>query len=577
MISLGLDKLLRMAYKSFVVILPVLFYFFLIYYLAHKEEYRHIWKKKGKRIFLETALLGLFLVLMLGMYFLQEDTIYSYDYAGHWIRSLRLKEIFRDNPYGMFSLLYDSFLHSDYSFLPAYLSLPVMLWGNSYAYFALANVVVFILPFFVIGNLYFYRYYSGRYPLFLLLCMTFYPLYYTLFWGVADVGGLFFLSLLCGLWLCRDEKEITQSDLWLGNILVVIVILFRRWYLYPLVAFYGLLLIRYLYGYRKHYFSKEGILSFGKLLQMGIYALAIFCLFFGEFVKKIVTNQYAEQYALYNHQGKIAAFINYLSIPFIVLMIVGLLSFYHKKKQTHLLAILFSIFFLLALFWRVQSLEYHHYGMIIIPLLMAMVEGLSALMYKKWYLVGFTIIVFVQLVLIFFLPNRQLPFLTTTKKIPYRIGYKQEVFALSQKLRSLTQEEWQSAYLASGSAVLNDDMIRNVLLPDLNAPRIDSAVVDLRDGFPRDFANIQYVVTFDPIQYIRPEYQKIYDIISLALWREPLLKEYYQVIDEMSVADIQVKIYERTKELSSEVKHYFYEKVIEVYPDKREFFSYILE
>ena len=42
--------------------------------------------------------------------------------------------------------------------------------------------------------------------------------------------------------------------------------------------------------------------------------------------------------------------------------------------------------------------------------------------------------------------------------------YKKEVIDFTYYLKSIMTEDWQSAYLASGSSLLNDDMIRNSII-----------------------------------------------------------------------------------------------------------------
>ena len=149
---------------------------------------------------------------------------------------------------------------------------------------------------------------------------------------------------------------------------------------------------------------------------------------------------------------------------------------------------------------------------------------------------------------------------------------------LSTTLYYLTEGEGISAYMASGSLDFNDDILRNAALPDLSqVPQIDSAVLDLRDGFPKDLQFIKYIITIDPIQYFNKPYQHIYDIISNALWSEPIIQEIYQKVYTTEIDDMKIEIFERTGEFSPAVKEYFYNEIIKIYPDKGKDFAYILD
>ena len=157
------------------------------------------------------------------------------------------------------------------------------------------------------------------------------------------------------------------------------------------------------------------------------------------------------------------------------------------------------------------------------------------------------------------------------------LEYKKDVEDFTYYLKSIMPEEWQSAYLSSGSSLLNDDMIRNSILPDTDAPQIDSAVLDLRDGFPKDLQYINYVITIDPIQYSDKDYQHIYEIITEAITRDTIVSKIYKPVNTVTINGLTLTVYERIDDFNKEIKEYFYQKMISYYPDKEEFFKYIME
>ena len=190
---------------------------------------------------------------------------------------------------------------------------------------------------------------------------------------------------------------------------------------------------------------------------------------------------------------------------------------------------------------------------------------------------GFPIICLIQVIGIFTLPNNAIPVLTSLRKKPEVLPYKAEVSELAYFLRNLMPEDWQSAYIASGNSSFNDSMIRNSVLPDLDMPQIDFAVLDLRDGFPKDLEYVQYVITIDPILYSDKDYQHIYDVISNAIWNEPLISEAYKEIYSVEINQLNICVYERIADYTPAMKEYFYKQMLSYYPDHQDFFAYILD
>ena len=60
-------------------------------------KYKNTIKTKYKAIILNSLIPAIFIAIGLVIFFRIENTIYAYDYAGHWIRALTLKKYFFEN------------------------------------------------------------------------------------------------------------------------------------------------------------------------------------------------------------------------------------------------------------------------------------------------------------------------------------------------------------------------------------------------------------------------------------------------------------------------------------------------
>ena len=555
--------------------------FFSFYILYQNKDYKFVIKNNYKKIILNTSLFALIGALAIFVFFYFEDTIYTYDYAGHWQRSLELRQLFFENPSLIFSKVYESMNHSDYSHLPALFGLGLTIWNTSYGYFCLCIFIYFLLPTTVLLQIIYFKY-CNKYnylPLFVFVC--FYPLYLTIFYGEIDVVGIFFLLMIDMLVLIPNFKDLTYKDNILVNLYAFIAIFLRRWYLYPLVFTYIALFVKYLINYKANLFSKESFADLLKIISSGILMLFVILIFFMPFFKRVVFNNFSEAYSYYDRPGKLISFINFYS-P--IILLISLLGFYQlikvkKYKESFIFIIL--LFCPTLMFWSIQSFEYHHYFISTIPIIFLFVIGLLYILNQYNKLIGMIclLLLIIQSIGIFTIPQpiKTFPLISNIRKQPIRLEYKEEVIDMALLLKSLLVNDWQSAYIASGNSTFNDSIIRNSILPDLDMPYIDSAVLDLRDGFPKDIEYIQYIITIDPILYSDQNYQHIYDILSNAIWHEPLISKAYKEIYQTEIDGLKVQLYEKVEDYTPEMKQYFYDQMISFYPDKTDFFAYILE
>lgn len=548
------------------------------YALYRKNKYKESIKKHWKWILCNTLTVLIVGSVFIYIFYSFEDTIYSYDYAGHWIRALKLRELFFNNPSEIFKSIYESMNYNEYSSLPALLGLGFILINDSYGFFVLSIFVGFLGPILLLLNIQYFTYYKKFKWLPIVVSIIFYPLYYSIIYGEVDVVGMLFVVMAYMLIILQDYDEIDTFDNIVMNLFGFMMIFLRRWYLFTLVAIYIVYFIKFLIRFKKDIFKKDTALGFVRIVSSGIILLVVILVFFRPFLGMVLGKSFSEAYSFYNHDGKLISLINFYSWITIMVSIYGIYTLIKERNHNIIVYISVLILIPLIMFWRIQSMEYHHYYMITLNVLILFVVGLYNLLDKTKYINLLVLVMSFQLILIYCpVLNYNLPVFTKLRKHPLVLEYKQDVIDFTYYLKSITPEDWQSAYLASGSSVLNDDMIRNSILPDTDAPQIDSAVLDLRDGFPKDLQYINYVITIDPIQYSDKDYQHIYEIITEAIIRDTIVSKIYKPVNTVTINGLTLTVYERIDDFNKEIKEYFYQKMISYYPDKEEFFKYIME
>ncbi len=544
--------------------LILMFTFYLIY-----RKYKETIKKHYKTIIINTIIVSLIICTSLLVFFHFEDTIYAYDYAGHYIRALTLKKYFYEAPNEILALVYNSMNNADYSYLPALFNLPFILISESYAFFTISTYIIYLLPTLVILQILYFNYLKGNKYLPILLILVCFPLYLTLFYGKVDCSGLLFIVSAYSLIILPDFNKIDYLDNISINLFAFLAIFLRRWYLYSAVCLYLAYLLKWLFYKNK---KSQDIL---KLLSSGIILLIVCLIFFNTFINRVLTNNFEEAYAFYNHPGKVLAFINNISPIICIVSLYGCYILYKKHKDLLLINTL-SIIIPCLMIWKLQSFEYHHYYIFLLNVLILFVLGILNL---KKISYPTLLILMIQVCLIFSkCPNILL--FTSIRKNPEILYTKNALIEISEYLKAIEPDENTTAFLSAGSyGIISDDLLRNALLPNLDGPNIDSAIFDIRDGFPKDYQYIKYIITVDPIIYTDKDYQHMFDIIADAVKNNELISSIYNPIYEKKIDEgkYTVTIYERVGEYSDEMKQYFYDEMIKVYPDKTDYFAYILD
>lgn len=576
-----MDRLIRNIFR----ILPVISYllillisFFLIY---RKKNYRNTIKNNYKYIIINTLIVLIIASIGFYIFFSLEDFVYDYDYAGHWIKSLRLRQMFFEEPHNLLKFVNDSLNNDVYSYLSAYLSLPITIINNSFGFHCYGTFLFYIVPTFIIFQILYFTYFDKHKYLPILILLTFSIVYISIFDGETEVSGLLPLLMTYVLSIFIDFDDIDYIDNIFINLYAFLCIFIRRFYLYAIVVYYICYFIKYLKHYNFKVFNNEGLKSFIKILSSGLILLMVVLIIYNNFFMRAIYSNYGEDYAFNDHSGKLAYFFYSISPLISFISIYGIYEHYKKHKDiTMIIILILSIFLPAILFWRVQSFELHHFYISLIGIIIFYTYGLyNIYSYKNKILpIIISLLLLIQSVSVF-ISNKNIPFTLSFTRTPKVLENKKEYEDFMKHLISIsgTGEESRSIYFATGDAAINMDRIKNSILPNLSSPNILHNVFDIRDGFPVYIKYVNYVIVSEPQLYLRKDYQHFYDVITNAIENENVISELYELKDTLFINDIKFKIYERKKEYTSQVKQYFYDEAYKLYPDRIDLYKDILD
>lgn len=536
-----------------------------------KSKFLYTFKKNFKNI-----LINLLIILLIGIvgilvfFHFEKDAVYVYDNAGYYVKSLEMLQMFWQEPSKLFLKVFNTINNSDYSYLPSLFNFYGLMINNSYAFYCVINFIIFLLPTIVLLLLMYYKNFDNKLvPVFTFI--GFYPLWLTLFYGRVDCLGLFPLLIFYIIILFTDFERINWVDTLILNILTLLLMFERRWYLYALVGAYLAYLIKAIYN---AYQNKKYLNNAIKFVLSGLLALVILLVFFNGFIQNVMLTNNAEAYAYYNHSGKLFAVVNFYSIIICAVSLFGLFKLF-KTNRLLTIQLLITLIIPTMIFWMTQSFDLHHYLIICLPILFLFVHGFEQITIKYINIV-IILLLLIQTIFIF-IPTR-IPGFTTAKRLVNPNPYKEGLYDVADYLCGISKDEGIYAYAATGNNEFCDDAIRNVLLPNVDFPNMVSYIFDIRDGFPRDFGNIKYFVLSDPIFYMDENYQHMYKIISDAIMYDDTTSSNFEKVNEFDLKDnVKVYVYEQVGDYTNKMKEYFFNKMLEYYPDKADYFSYILQ
>ena len=535
-----------------------------------RSRYLDTFKKNFKNI-----LINLIIILLVGIvgilifFHFEKDAVYVYDNAGYYIKSLDMLQIFWQEPSKLFPKVFNTINNSDYSYLPSLFNFYGLMINNSYAFYSVINFAIFLIPTIFLLLLIYYRNFNNKLiPVFVFI--GYYPLWLTIFYGRVDCLGLFPLLIFYIITLFTDFDKINWLDTLILNILTLLLMFERRWYLYALVGAYLAYLIKAIYN---AYQNKKYLYNGFKFILSGLLALIILLVFFNGFVQNVMLTNNAEAYAYYNHSGKLLAVINFYSIIVCVVSLFGIIKLF-KNNRLLTIQLLITLIIPTMMFWMTQSFDLHHYLIICLPIFFFFIYGFLHITNK--YINAVIVLLLIIQSLLIFIPTR-IPGFTNIKRLVNSNPYKEGLYDVADYLCGISKDEGIYTYVATGDNNFCDDAIRNVLLPDIDFPNMVSYIFDIRDGFPRDFGSIKYFVLSDPVLYLDEDYQHMYKVISDAIMYDEITSSNFEKVNEFILKDnMRVYVYEQVGDYTDEMKEYFYNKMLEYYPDKSNYFNYIL-
>lgn len=559
------------------------------------------------------SVLGLFVA----WYVRQERFIYFWDYVGYHDFYINLGLAIEQDIFRALHFVFISVRESDYNLLPTLFLVPFrLLIGPGRLAYILSLAVTFVFPSVVLFT-YVVRRLSERNPaessydeigltVLSASALAFLPvLWVPVVFGSVDVGGFLIILIVLVLYFRADIVDQSFVSLVSMALLLCLLVLYRRWYAYWVVGFFGALAVceglRFAAdkARRTHW-----LLIARNALIMGAVSFISFYLIATPIAKRMLTTDYGDIYSAYRSSHPIIHNLGELYEHFglLTLVLAGLgivLSVMNEKRRpiAYFLCVQFAITF--VLFTRTQDFvisshgEYvgvQHFYWALATLGLFLVFSVQDLFLRvrsrarKAALVLAIVAGSLANFAITFLPRAEGPLKAVEFALPGAREYPMvrtdldQVQALLDTLSDITKGSPSTVYVLASSFSLNSSIVQEgcFLLQrphrELSRKIAFTNDVDKRDGFPVQFLTARYVVLTLPFAYhLPPQDQKVIGVLSDELVKgEGIGKSYEKLNYEFSLGDgSSAFIYKKTRSLDPNDLKTLSDQFIGFYPNNK--------
>jgi hypothetical protein len=312
----------------------------------------------------------------------------------------------------------------------------------------------------------------------------------------------------------------------------------------------------------------------------GIVPMAIMLLFFYPYFEMTVLKDYKDIYSAYRGVSIIRQaenFNHFFGLFIIITALAGLFVSIRKQKTLVGFFIIGSVIITL-LFVRVNDFGGLQHYYLLVPFLLFFFLQTAAYFSTKKYVVGslFVLLLVNNYFVFAFNPSESsYGFSKIEGKAFFRPDF-DEVEKIADRVIAL-HNAGEYVYCLASAGALNDDIIKNIKLPDVANPVFKlqrTQHLDKRDRFPNELFLADYVITTLPAElHLGAENQKLIAYFNEGIMNGSL-KQHYQKVEEYQLKDnVKGYLMKRTSSLSNAEIQTIYSYFQNAYPEYEQMFA----
>lgn len=480
--------------------------------------------------------------------------IYFWDNSTYWDISRRIASG-AINTGGFWKNVYNSIAEQDYNYIAALPSAFITrIFGESRLAYVLGLVNMYLLPSFIMIYLLAKKVSKAPKIAAVITILLFPVMTFLALNGFVDIGGLLICLICYNLYYTRDKQNDAVWRYILIGILLVAVMLWRRWYAFFSVSFITAMFADCVLFKRKWHKAVITAATAGLIL--------ILC-FYGFLVMRLM-NDYGSMYADYKFSvmTDFKLITRYFGLAFVIALAVCSVVMGVKKKENRTVFMWVQIIVCLFMFLSTQTHGQQHLILYIPSLIMLTLITIKHIT-KEWMLIALSALAVIHSAYVF-IPRQQpnniqeikrLSLIPTFSMLSSSRNDTDAILALKRKLDTTVYEGDNLGVLAS-SFTLNEDILKNVepslgvkpIRPDyiVSLPQVDSRDKDLTPLY-----TVNYVLVANPAQTHLAEGSQtvVSEAVQSFINHTDIALAYEEIEDCRTVIDgIEVRLFHRVRE-----------------------------
>lgn len=527
--------------------------------------------------------------------------VYFWDYGGYWGVTIEQSRNFFINPFQTLHDLYSTINASEYNnIIPSLLALPMKIVGESFISYVTLIMFMFILPMSLVISFSIHKILvkanlkTISLPVTLLVTLSVPFLFTPLFFGYLDATCLLAASVLWLILIDYDWKKFDYKKALAMALMLLIVVLQRRYFAFYAVSYIVALSIPMLCKIVINKSSRKELIKYFlmNMAFVGFFCLIILIILFRGFLEQSIFNNFSLAYSAYSSGSNFDKFLDVgksFGLFSYGIMLVGFLIGL-LKKGTRFISLSLGLSFIITqiLFFRIQNMGPHHKYLLYTQLILLTLIAVGVI--YNYILQKYIRRVIVTVLTVLFITN----FMYTFRFIPqshlgsllYSVESYQpkirtdipQLQLLANDLNNMASENNAKIYVLASSTLINDDILRKLYLPDVvnYMPNLNSSSnVDLRDGFPISFLSSDIVVVADPIQYhLRPEDQQVVGLLAKEILNGNVINNNFAFVKEYVIDQgVKLKVYKKQKQFNDQQIQYLRNAFDAIYPNSPDLFK----
>lgn len=533
----------------------------------------------------------------------REATLYYWDGSYYWGLSCRLARVLWHSPVRALAEIFQSIRFLDYNLIPALpISLAMLAFGCSRLVYELTvigvygslTVFVFLTTSWKIGS----ARESGL-CWWIVCASVLAPLFFPGLWrpvllGYLDLGGVGIALLILLLYFRQPAYTLKLPTLVSVGILLALLTLFRRWYVFWAVSFIAIVVLdSYCTIWSLRTRNWRAVLRvLGMPIVVGLGAGITILLLAWPMALRVLTRDYSHIHLAWKLQetisGEIWSVVDHFGLVPLALLAasaIGLQLFGTVRRTALLLTIHLALTFLLMRRMQDHSPQhwylYYPNAMLLVSLCLGQVGTSIRNARQKYAFAGFLLVTGLMVSASVYIrggagfADRLSVLVPQTRVYPEVREDMPELMRLLHFLARLQRHRPGPIYVLSSSETLSYTHLRDAYLSLTRTPLAPGTIlwcseVDRRDGFPRNLLKAQYVLVALPIQYhLRPQDQRVIGIPASSLTTPCNIgNAFRRMPDEFNLRNgVKLLVFEKARAVSTAELRELVEIFCQAYPD----------